>query len=355
MPALAVSAELKRRGANILVVGARRPQDQALATEAGFAFRGITAGKLRRYAALRTLLDPFKVIVGFVQSLRIIRSFRPAVVFAKGGFVSLPVVWAARLRGVPVVLHESDTVAGLANRRSAKRAARVAVGWPPELVSGLPESKMVHTGNPLRDVVTRGSRETAISQFDLDPALPIVLVLGGSQGSVAINELVVRALPELLAEAQVVHQVGERSSQAAVAWQSELTREQNRRYRPKGYFGSELYDLYDAADIVVARAGAGALAEIAANGKPSILIPLPSAAGNHQRKNAEVFGGAGASIVLEQGSATPEELARQVKLLLHDSQRRTEIGRAAKSLAVPNATQKVADLVWEVGSAREKA
>lgn len=347
IPALAVSAALKRRGAEVLVVGSRRAEDRELAEGAGFAFRAITAGKFRRYAALSTVLEPFRVVAGLFQSIGIISRFKPRIVFAKGGFVSLPVIWAARLRRIPVVIHESDTVPGLANRWGARHAKKIAVAWPTEQIEGLPNDKLVRTGNPLAAGVTKGKGAEAAARFKLAKQLPTVLALGGSQGSVPLNRLIVAALPELLSEGQVVHQVGERSAKEVAAWQQSLPAELRRRYHPQGYFGPELYDLYAVSDLVVARAGAGTLAELAATGNASILVPLPSAAGDHQRRNAAVFERAGAAVVLEQDALTPAELARQIKLLLHNSQRRTELGRAAKSLAVPDATEQVAGLVWE--------
>lgn len=352
MPLLAVSADLKHRGADILCVGSKRPEDRALVEAAGFEFVAIDAGKLRRYFSLQTLLEPFRIWSGFRQAQKVIRRFKPDVVFAKGGYVSMPVVWAAKRKGIPIVLHESDTVPGLANRRAAKAASSVAVAFPPETLEGLPPQKLVHTGNPLRDGVIKGKADRARKRFKLSPHYPVLLVLGGSQGSVALNDLVWEALPTLLADVQVVHQVGERNAKAVRNRIAQLPGDIAGRYHPRGFIGEELFDLYAASDLIVSRAGANILAEIAAVGKPSILVPLPTAAADHQRRNAEVFAARNAAVVLEEGTLTAEELNGAVKRLVRNQQRLAEMGRNARTLAHFDATRAVADLVWQTGSHR---
>lgn len=349
VPVLAVSAALKKRGAQVLVVGSRNGRDETLVKEAGFDFVGIRTGKLRRYFSLTNLVDPFRVVAGFFQSLRIIRRFRPAVVFAKGGYVSLPVAWAAKLGRVPVVIHESDAVPGLANRLSEKAAKVIAVSFPPEQMAGLPKRKLVQTGNPLRDDVLKGKAERAVRTFGLAKDVPLVVVLGGSQGSAALNQAAWEALPKLLEVCQVVHQVGAKSAKEVSDKQQALPPELADRYQARGYFGTELFDLYAACDLVVSRAGAGAIAEIAAVGKPAVLVPLASAAGNHQQANAKVYEKSGAALVLDQDQLSAAALTRLVKQLLGDSQRRVTMGRAARNLARLDATDQVADLVWEQG------
>lgn len=347
MPVLAVSQALKERGADILYLG-HTAADRQLAETAGIRFRRISAGKLRRYASWRNLVDPFKVLGGFVQSYFILGRFRPDVVFAKGGFVSLPVVRAAHLRKVPVVLHESDTIAGLANRQGSNYANAIAVAWPTEAVAGLPKEKLVLTGNPVRSEVLKGQAKRAERRYKLQGE-PLVLVLGGSQGSLALNRLVTEALPELLKQAHVAHQVGAAAGADITEITGKLPPTLRSRYHPRGYFDQELFDLYAAASVVISRAGANTLAEIATRGLPSILIPLPSAASGHQRANARVFAEAGAAIMLEQDGLDAVTLHRTVTRLLHNSQQRAEMGRAARRLAEPDATQKLVDLIWRHG------
>ncbi len=352
MPALAVSAELKKRGAEVLFVG-HTPADRRLVEAAGFPFEAIPAGKLRRYFSIRTLFEPLGVFRGYRRSLRIIKRFRPDVLFAKGGFVALPVMRAAKRRGIPIVLHESDLVPGLANRTGGKWAAVTAVSFPPERMQWQPAGRVVQTGNPLRSEILKGKAERARKTFGLSASLPVVLVLGGSQGSRTINETLAAALPELLPEAQVIHQVGERAGEAVGRYVAAAPAEYRKRYHVRAFLGDELFDCYAATDLVVTRAGAGGLAEVAAVGKPAVVIPLASAAGGHQAANAAVFKDADAAVVVPEGRLDGAELARTVKRLLHDPTRRARLGRAARSLAHLDAAAKVAELVWETGKQGE--
>lgn len=352
MPALAVSQALKRRGADIVYVGSRNPLDRRLVEEAGLPFRAITTGKLRRYFSWLNFVDPFKISWGFVQSLLLLRRYRPDVVFGKGGPPNVPIVKAAALLRIPVILHESDALASLSNRIAAKHAQSIAVSYPPEEMDGFPPEKMVFTGNPLLKEAQRGRAADARKRFRLEPGMPVLLVIGGSQGSVALNGFIKDVLPELLDEVQIVHQVGERSAQEFIEMRKKLLPERQRRYAAAGYFETRvLADLYAASDVIIGRAGAGVTGGIAAAGKPSILIPLPSTLSSDQQiKNAAYFERHGASVVFPQESVTPDELVRQVKILLHNPQRRAEMGRAARKLATLDADEKVADLIWELGN-----
>lgn len=347
VPALAVSTELKRRGAEILFIGSQKPEDRKLAEAAGFPFEAVSAGKFRRYFSWRTLFEPFKSQAGYRQAKGIIERFKPDVVLAKGGYVAVPVIRAAKKLGIPIVLHESDVVPGLANKIGSRYAQVIAVSFPPEAMAWKTKVPQTLTGNPIGDAMTKGRVTQARQDFGLSGREPVLLVLGGSQGSVDVNEVVFAALPELLGEIQVVHQVGTRSEAAARSVQREFSDAQEARYHPQGYFDNteELPNLLATADLVVTRAGAGSLAGIAAAGKPSIIIPLPSSASNHQQANAAVFQQAGAALVLPQDGLTPGELARAIKRLLHDPTRRSRMARVAKALAHPNATKRVADLV----------
>lgn len=351
MPALAVSTSLKAQGAEILYVGSHAVLDRRLVEEAGFEFRAISAGKLRRYFSWQTFIEPFRIFRGFWQSVRLIRLFKPDAVFGKGGFVSLPVIRAAKWLGVPVVLHESDSIPGLANRIGAKTAQTICVSFPVETMRGLPTEKLIFTGNPLNANIIKGKEAAARKRFKLTPGRPVVLVLGGSQGALAVNQLVLGALPKLLDELQVVHQVGERSAKEFIDLQRRMTAEERKNYRPIGFIDTDdLADLYAAADLIVSRAGANSLAEIAAVGKPSILIPLPAGQGaGDQDHNAAYFTEHAAATVLPQQHATSDELARMLKQLLHDPQRRTEMGRAARQLAVLGAADRIAEIVWKAG------
>lgn len=340
----------------MLYIGSRAPLDARLVTEAGIPFQAISTGKLRRYFSWQNFGDPFRVVVGFAQSLRILRQFQPDVVFGKGGFVTVPVIKAAKLLGIPVVLHESDATPGLANRLSASAATKIAVSFPPEMMQRLPSAKLVFTGNPLSRDIYAGKPSRAHKKYQLDSQAPLLIVVGGSKGAVALNQLVAAALQELLPETQIVHQVGEASAKDYQAIKKRLDATGRARYHAHGYIDNkDLFDLYAAADIIVSRAGAGLLGNAAATGKPTVLVPLPEEVSDHQLLNARYFEERGAAVILPQDQATGAELARTVLQLLHNPQRRAEMGRAARLLATPDAAEKVADLVWETGSGKPDA
>lgn len=269
--------------------------------------------------------------------------------------MAVPVVRAAKRLKVPIVLHESDLAPGLANKIGGRSAQYVAVSFPPEQMDWKPAGTVVYTGNPIRNEVTKGSATRAFTELKLDKQLPTVLVLGGSQGSISNNKVVGASLVELLPVTQIVHQTGEgkehHTSEAAKALPPELAE----RYHSRGsFFGDEqlYYDVLAAADLVISRAGANTLAEVAAAGKPAILIPHEAGSSGHQAENAKAFADAKAAIVLSEAEmATEGELARAVKRLLHDPSRRSQMSLAAKSLAKPEATKEVADLVWKTGEA----
>ncbi len=354
MPALAVSARLRRRGADILYVGSQAPLDRRLVEADGLPFVAIVTGKLRRYFAWQNFIDPFKVAYGFLQSLRILRRFKPDVVFGKGGFVTVPVIRAARLLRIPVVLHESDARPGLSNRLGAKTASVIAVSHPTETISGLPAAKLVFTGNPIKPETISGKAANARRTFKLEPQTPLLLVVGGSQGAQPLNRVVLEALPHLLDEFQVVHQVGNRNVDEIIAAQEGLSAAARKRYHVRGYLEDpDLFDLYAAADLIVARAGAGLTANVAAVGKPAILVPLPAAVSDHQEKNAAYFTERDAAVSVRQEDLTGEGLARLAKQLLHNPQRRAELGRNVRKLATLDAAEKVAELIWQTGRGRE--
>jgi len=323
----------------------------------GVPFKAIYTGKLRRYFSWQNLSDPLKVLLGFFQSLVVVGRFKPDVVFGKGGFVTVPVIRAARLWRVPVVLHESDVLPGLANRLGAGVATTIAVSFPVEEVRGLPPEKLVFTGNPIGREALTSQAGRAQKRFRLERGLPVVLVVGGSQGSASLNALVTAALPALLSQAQVVHQVGQRSATEYVKQRQAMEAGARRRYHVRAYLENpDLFDLYAAADVIIARAGAGVLGGIAAAGKPAVLVPLPKRVSGHQAYNAAYYADHGAAVVLDQEQADGATLTRVVRQLLQNPQRRAEMGRQAHRLATPEATERLTELIWQAAkpAARER-
>jgi len=336
-PGLAVVERLDGR---VVWIGSSRGVEKQLVQAAGLEFRGIPAGKLRRYLSLRNVTDLVATAAGVVASLRILAREKPALLFSKGGFASVPPVLAAWIRGIPAWTHESDFDAGLATRINLRFCEKVLVSFP-ETVGSLPSSgrhKAVVTGNPVRAAIYRASAERGRRFLGAPKGVPLILVLGGSLGSSFLNRLVLDSR-ERLAGYFVAHQTGEKEYDSS-------RREPG--YYPAPFFREELPDLLAAADLVVSRAGANTLAELAALGKPSVLVPLPATSSRgDQVRNAEVFRSHGASLVLAEEAVTPSAFVEEVQRLFREPARRSEMARCASALAAGRPDQLIADLIRE--------
>lgn len=361
-PAVAVIEALRRRPEagrlDLLYLGSRTGAEARIVPVLGVPYRGITVGKLRRYLSAENLLDAGRVPVGVAQSLLHLGRFRPDVLFATGGYVSVPPVLAARLLRRPILVHEQTGSLGLANRINARVASKVALSVPGS-ERGLGDVPWVLTGNPVRAAVLRGDRALAARRFRFDPAFPTVYVTGGAQGSRAINRAVHGALPDLLAVAQVIHQCGDAEGTHADYEQlarraAELPEHLQRRYALVRYVGQEIGEVYALSDLVVGRAGAGTVNELATLGKPALLIALPHAAGDEQRRNARRLADAGAAVLLDERDLTPERLAVEVRALLSDPPGLAAMGQAGRSAAMPDAAERLADLALEMARERTR-
>ncbi len=313
-----------------LYLGSRTGVEARVIPLMGVPYRAVSTGKLRRYLSVENLLDAARLPLGVLQSLYHLARFRPHVLFATGGYVSVPPVIAAALLRTPVLLHEQTGSLGLANRISLRFATAVALSVP----GSVPGKRSVVTGNPVRSEVLGVDRERARRRFELDPGVPTIYVTGGAQGAHAINEVVRLALPELLELAQVIHQCGNAPGtredyEALLRTVKELPQELQRRYTLTSYVGQEIGDVYAASDLVVGRAGAGTVNEVATLGKPAIFVPLPIAAGDEQRQNARRLADLGGAVVIEQEELSPERLVAQVRELLSDPERLRRMGEAS--------------------------
>ncbi len=303
-PNIALFPALKDAGYEISYIGSYNGIEKELITKEGIPYTGIASGKLRRYFDLKNISDPFRVLHGYFQARRYLRKTKPDVIFSKGGFVSVPVVLAAKSLKIPAVIHESDITPGLANKIAMRGAAKVCCNFP-ETMKYLPDDKAVLTGSPIRAQLLSGSKEKALEFTGFTDELPIILVMGGSLGSVFINNAVRESLDTLLEEFQIVHLCGKGNLDPSL--------NDRAGYLQFEYISKELPDLFAAADLVVSRAGANSICELLALNKPNILIPLSKASSRgDQILNAESFRRQGFSYVLEEEKTTAKTLTAAI-------------------------------------------
>ena len=309
-PNLALIPRLMADGWEVHYIGAANSVEQNLISEVpGVKYYCVSVGKMRRYFDPKNFSDPFRVIKGIAQATKIIKKIKPNVVFSKGGFVSVPVVYGAKLNGVPVVTHESDLTPGLTNKLCLPFASAQCCTFPEAVKYA--KGKGVHTGTPLRPEILSGSREAGQKRFGFDPNLPVLMMVGGSTGAQAVNECVRKALPQLTQSFQVLHLCGKGNLVAEL--------EGTKNYVQCEYLKDEMADAYACADVLISRAGSNALCEILALRKPALLIPYPaSASRGDQILNAASFEKRGLSRVLDQAEMTPETLVKQVIAVYHD-------------------------------------
>ena len=299
-PNLALLPSLKERNYEILYIGSYNGIERKLIENAGIEYAGISSGKLRRYFDLKNFSDPFRVLKGCAEARRLIKKYRPDVVFSKGGFVSVPVVLAAKHYKIPTIIHESDMTPGLANKLCIPSAAKICCNFP-ETLAYLPKDKAVLTGSPIREELLKGDRLTGLNYSGLSASRPIILVIGGSLGSVAVNHAIREILPKLLGTYQVIHICGRGNLDEHLIGRN--------GYVQYEYVDAPLRHLFAAADLVVSRAGANSICEILALQKPNVLIPLSaSASRGDQILNARSFEKQGFSMVLEEEQLTENRL-----------------------------------------------
>ena len=312
--------------------------------------RYIFAGKLRRYASFSHITDLFfKMPISMIQSLWYVLWLMPDAVFSKGGYGSVPVVIAARLYRIPVLTHESDARPGWANRIIGKISTRVAVSYPTARDYFLAEN-VVMTGNPIRDDIMGGSADAARTHFHFTTSKPVILVMGGSQGSQLINDAILSIFPDLLTHAQVIHSTGAQHHETVIHQAAEQGIKEGR----EGYVAvpflerDALRDAYALADLVITRAGANTITEIAANKKPAIIIPLTNAANDHQRMNAYALAQIGGALVLEEANLGKNILLEKVTTLLTNQDLRTRMVESMGTFYHADAAEKIARGLEEI-------
>ncbi len=306
-PNIALLPRLRELGYDISYMGSYNGIEKKLIAEFQIPYYGISSGKLRRYFDPKNFSDPFKVLKGFGEAVHIIRDLHPDVVFSKGGFVSVPVVLAAKHCKVPCIIHESDMTPGLANKLAIPAAWKVCCNFP-ETLQYLPAEKAVLSGSPIRQELLHGDAAAARKFTGLSEDKPVILVMGGSLGAAAVNEAVRRILPTLLKSFHVIHLCGKGKLDPSLSGLS--------GYVQYEYINEELKDLFALADIVISRAGANSICELLALHKPNLLIPLSAAASRgDQILNARSFEHQGFSLVLEEEAITNEVLLQTIRKL----------------------------------------
>lgn len=305
-PNIALMPALKDAGYDIEYIGSYNGIEKNLIESLGVKYHGIASGKLRRYFDIKNFSDPFRVIKGYGQAISLMRKIKPDVVFSKGGFVSVPVVLAAKFCHVPAVIHESDITPGLANKIAIKGAKKVCCNFP-ETLKYLPSEKAVLTGSPIRKELFNGNPQNALKLCNFpNHDKPVLLIIGGSLGSKIVNEAVRKILPELLDDFYVIHLCGKGNLDNSLTGTI--------GYAQFEYANEELTDMFALADIAISRAGANSICELLALHKPNILIPLSAAASRgDQVLNAKSFKKQGFSYVIEEENLTESTLLDAVK------------------------------------------
>lgn len=350
IPLVAVAKKINEKIGSVefLFVGPKGALEEKLMLKEGMPVKNIFVGKMRRYFSLNNFVDLVKIPIGIIQSLWILLVFTPDVIFSKGGYASLPIVLAGWLYRIPILIHDSDCVPGLANSILGKFATRIAVSYP-EAEKDFTPGRVILTGNPLRTDINQGDPNRARSTFSLVESKKIIFVYGGSQGALIINNQIIKILPQLLRKYQVIHQTGEKNYQDVLNKAGQLGIKAGREgYHPIAFVNDELKDLLAVADLIITRAGANSLSEIAANGKPALVIPIERSANNHQRMNAYSIANTGGCIVLEENNLGENIFLSRIDEILQNEELAKKLSENIRKFYHADAADRLADGIIEI-------
>lgn len=331
------------------------PYDKKLLFDNKITFKKVMAGKMRRYFSLLNIIDVFKMALGILKAIGSVYLIYPDVVISKGGYASIPATFAARVLRIPLIIHESDSVPGRANKWASKFAYRIAVSWP-EAAAAFPKDKVAVTGQPVRRDMTTPIDRGAYEFLKLEENVPTILILGGSLGSEKINQVIMDILPDLVSRYQVIHQTGAKNIEAIekLAKVVLVKSDYKERYKPFGYLNSlALRMSAGVSTLVITRAGS-TLFEIAAWGLPSILIPITNSGGDHQRKNAYSYARSGAATVIEEQNLTPHVLAAEIQRIIEDKGLQRKMHDAALRFYDGGGAEKIAQEAIKIGLEHEE-
>lgn len=345
-PGIAIAEEFKGRDAanEVIFVGTERGIEARVLPKLGWPVRFISAEGIKGKGVLSKIRALYKLIPGFFESVRIVKGFKPDAVVGVGGYASAPLLLAARFMGIRTAIHEQNALPGVTNRTLGKIVDRVFVSFP-ESSGFFPGGKVVVSGNPLRKEILEGLKEPSPQSSPKGRGGKTILVFGGSLGAHRINTAVMEMIRQINEPDRwrIIHQTGEKDYKEIV--ESYVDADWRADVRPFIY---DMASAYSEADLVICRAGATTVAELAAAGKPAILIPYPFAADDHQRVNAESLVRAGGALMIIERDLTGERLAMEVERLLGDSEVLKKMGESARNLARRDAAKVVVDGVCEL-------
>ena len=339
MPLLAVADEIKNKKSEteFLFIGTRKGiPEKELVKNKNIPYQAIFSGKFRRYISLKNIIDPFLILIGFFQSFFIILKFNPKAIFSAGGFVSVPLAWAAWLLRKPIFIHQQDIVPGLANKLIAPLAKKITISFDKSF-KNFSRQKTILTGNPVRKEILQGSKEKAIKQFNLDNNLPVLLIIGGGTGAQKINEMIVQIVPKLVEFCQIIHLTGKGKE----IKDKKLNFENYHQYE---FLNQGIPDIYQVADLIISRAGLGVLTELSILKKPMICIPIPD---SHQEFNAQYFADQEALILINQKILKPGQLLEKIKQIINSEKKLKDLSNNIGQLAHLRAGEKIAKIILE--------
>ena len=332
------------------------PYDKELLLQNGMAYEEVNSGKMRRYFSLKNFSDLFKTFFGTINAIYKVFTVYPDVVFGKGGYASFPTILAARFLGIPVIIHESDSAPGRVNKWAGKFAQRVAVSFP-EAMEFFPKRTVAWTGQPIRaELEHPAGRKEALEYFKLEENVPVIFVLGGSQGAELINNTILDALLGLTINYQIIHQTGIKNFKSISDQGNIILADSKKksRYIPLAFLNSlQMKMAAGAATIIISRAGSQ-IFEIASWGVPSILIPIEKTNLDHQRKNAFAFARAGACSVIEEANMTANILGSEIDRIMGNKSEYDLMLSNTKAFNKPGAAEKIAHEIISIASSHEK-
>lgn len=351
-PLIAVAKKIKEKNENVefLFIGPDGELEEKLMQENNIPTKKIFVGKFRRYFSFLNFADIFKIPIGIIQSLWYLLDYMPDVIFSKGGYASIPVVFVGWIYQIPILIHESDSVPGAANKFLGKLANRIAVSYPQAESYFIP-SRVALTGNPLSLDINQGDSQKIKTKFSLTESKKVIFIWGGSQGSETINSKIISILPELLSKYQVIHQTGKDNFEKVKTLAGEMGIKEGREgYHAIPFIGNELKDILALADLIISRAGANSLSEIAANKKPAIIIPLKGSANDHQRKNAYFLSQIGGCLVLEEDNLGESLLMSRIDEIMNSPGLQKKLSENIQKFFHPDAADKITAGILEMVS-----